>query len=212
MSAPESTCPILVADDGSLYMPVPGRPELRFTPSTENDIDDLVSLFGHPLIGKWAYRRQYPYTKESTAFLIDLLPKAQDYLSAISASLPSPPPDFPMESFPLSAVRETDTGRLVGYVYASPSPREPGGGVEIAYDIQPELWGRGIGKAMISGLLEFAKWSKVKRVLAYCEENNVGSGAVLRKCGFTKYKEMTLEWPEDKGGGERLIHGYEIHL
>ncbi|WVQ82838.1 hypothetical protein IAT38_004971 [Cryptococcus sp. DSM 104549] len=206
-------CPILVAEDESLYIPIPGHPELRLTPLSENDVDDIIALFNHPQVGKWAVRRPYPYTHDDTGFMLAQVPTAKAYLSRISASLPSPPPDTEMELFPLGVLREVKTGRMVGNAYAGVSVRDTeGGGLEIAYDLQPELWGQGLGKAMILALVAFARWSGVKRLIAFCEPENAASAGVLRKCGFSKYAEKDIEWPEEKGGGFRVFHGYEILL
>jgi RimJ/RimL family protein N-acetyltransferase len=37
---------------------------------------------------------------------------------------------------------------------------------EIAYDIRPELFGRGVGKGMIKAGLGFAKWMGIEKVVA----------------------------------------------
>ncbi|WVQ82839.1 hypothetical protein IAT38_004972 [Cryptococcus sp. DSM 104549] len=205
-------CPVRVAENKSLYIPIPGHPELRLTPLLENDVDDIVALFNHPQVGQWAVRRSYPYTREDTAFMFNMATMANAHLSRIPASLPSPPVDTKMELFPLGLRRVVETGRVIGNVNAMASSRDTQGGLEIAYDLQPEYWGKGLGKAMILAVVAYARWSGVKRLFAFCEPENAASAGALRKCGFSKYVEKYIRCPEEKGGGFLFLHGYEILL
>ena len=56
---------------------------------------------------------------------------------------------------------------------------------EIAYDIAPKYWGKGIGSSVCSALVEWAhSAASVVRVQATVLESNARSVAVLQRCGF----------------------------
>jgi ribosomal-protein-alanine N-acetyltransferase len=58
---------------------------------------------------------------------------------------------------------------------------------ELAYDIAPTYWGKGIGRAVCSALVAWAHSSaSVVRVQATVLDSNVRSVAVLERCGFQR--------------------------
>jgi RimJ/RimL family protein N-acetyltransferase len=108
--------------------------------------------------------------------------------------------------------RDHHDGRVIGYVGINevyPSP-------EIGYSIHPNYWGKGYATEALKGLLELW-WSlpcqspdgdgagaeETESVFAICEKTNLGSAKVLRKCGFSLFREMTFE--HDGGFDELFI-------
>jgi [ribosomal protein S5]-alanine N-acetyltransferase len=68
-----------------------------------------------------------------------------------------------------------------GFYSISPNDRR----AEIAYDIDPRYWGRGIASAVCSELVSWAhSAAAITRVQATVLESNLRSAAVLRRCGF----------------------------
>jgi [ribosomal protein S5]-alanine N-acetyltransferase len=58
---------------------------------------------------------------------------------------------------------------------------------EIAYDIAPPYWGKGIGSAVCSALVNWAhSAASIVRVQATVLESNARSVAVLERCGFQR--------------------------
>nr|ODN85747.1 hypothetical protein L203_04621 [Cryptococcus depauperatus CBS 7841] len=216
MAGQQGMTPAPVRIDGTeSYIPLLNFPEIRLTPWKEDDVDDMVKLYNTPAIGKWACRRPYPYKKEHTDFIISTLPSLDASIDIIKSSLPHPPSSpSQMQSircFPFSALRVISTGKVIGSVIVGPGEKEEGVW-EIGYDLLPSYWGKGIGKCMILSTLEFLRWLGIKRVVAFYQPENIASGAVLSRLGFTKYVEKELEWPEEKGGDKRLVYGMTIDL
>ncbi|WVW81198.1 hypothetical protein I302_103189 [Kwoniella bestiolae CBS 10118] len=206
---PSSSTPVQQGPDGP-YMQIPGY-DLRLTTWKESDVDDAVELFNHPDVGKWACLRPFPYNPSHYDFIQSLLPQHQSL--ALSFLDPTPPPLSVLEGcpmYPLSALRD-ETGRVVGSCNIGPSQKETGSW-EIAYDLHPSLQGRGIARAMVGVVLGFARWMGVRRVVAFCETTNIPSASLLKKLGFIYIGDRTQQYPEDKGGDIRVIHGYELVL
>ncbi|WVQ75317.1 hypothetical protein IAR50_004933 [Cryptococcus sp. DSM 104548] len=180
-------------------------------------------------MGRWACRRPHPFTAANTAFFD--IPSIPSTLDSILRSISLLPADKDAQrarsSFIFKALREMSTRRVVGIVIVRPSDRtlpipatitECGEEVEgreeweIAYDLLPEFWGKGLGTKMVQGALEYTKWAGVKRVCALFEPENTASGRLLTKAGFVKHGERQIEWPEEKGGGTRLCYEYKVDL
>lgn len=86
-----------------------------------------------------------------------------------------------------------------GYFGQTPEP----GGYGFGYFIDPALRGRGIVTDAVSALMQRASQVlDIKRFIAFSEDENVASGAVLRKLGFTAtddaFSEPTHGWIERK--------------
>ncbi|ODO01752.1 hypothetical protein I350_06581 [Cryptococcus amylolentus CBS 6273] len=203
------------------YIPLKGAEGFRLTPAGEGDLDDLVDLYNRPELGKWACRRPYPYIKAHTNFLN--IPANAPILTSIlrTLSLPSTSTNDDDDarkaraSFIFNALREESTGKVVGMVFIGPSDQSgsgSGGLWEVGYDLSPEYWGRGLGRRMVQGALEYAKWAGVTQVCAFHQPENTASAALLSKIGFTKHSERLVEWPEEKGGGKRLCYECRIDL
>ncbi|OCF72387.1 hypothetical protein I204_06766 [Kwoniella mangroviensis CBS 8886] len=200
-----SPSPVQQGPDGP-YMQLQGN-DLRLTLWKDTDVNDAVELFNHPDVGKWACLRPYPYGPKDYQFIASILPLHRDLASSFLNV--TPPPLGNLEScpmFPLSALRD-DQGRVVGSANVGPSQKEVGAW-EIAYDLHPSLQGKGIGRIMVQTLIEFTGWLGVKMVVAFCETSNIPSSSLLKKLGFTYVGEKLQQYPEDKGGDVRVIHGF----
>ncbi|ODN78322.1 hypothetical protein L202_03966 [Cryptococcus amylolentus CBS 6039] len=210
MATATPTCPIVVDTDGSAYIPLPDHPGLRLAPRQTTDLDALVKLYNTPEIGKWFWRRPFPYPAEEISKALEKLPVQQAYLATLISSLPTPPaPLIPYTDniCPFNTLREADTGKLLGTVFLGPYETE--GDWWIAYDLSPEVWGKGVGSAVAKAAVDYLRWFGAKRVTGVHEPENGASGAVLRKAGFSRVGDKELEWPEEKGGGHRLVHVWE---
>ncbi|WVQ75318.1 hypothetical protein IAR50_004934 [Cryptococcus sp. DSM 104548] len=225
---PPPSCLIQVdPTSGQAHIPLKDTQGFSLTPLGEEDLDDVINLYNRPETGQWACRRPYPYTEAHTAYF-DFPAIAAALTSILSLlSLPSSNQDAQRgrASFVFNALRETSTGRVVGLVFTGPSDRTApdnatdngevrgrGAEWEIAYDLLPEFWGKGLGKGMVQGALAYAKWAGVKRVCAFYQPENTASASLLAKVGFVKYGERQVEWPEEKGGGTRLCYECNVDL
>ncbi|OWZ77739.1 hypothetical protein C366_03334 [Cryptococcus neoformans Tu401-1] len=213
------SCPIIIDTSGEPYIPIPSHPELKLTMRKESDIDDLLVLFNTPEIGKWFWRRPFPYKLSDADFFMSPIPRFSTYLSTtLIPSLPFPPsPSLPHAEnfFPFPVLRTASDGKMIGIVFLSPASEDEEGeeGIwELAYDLLPAWWGKGVGTGMINAGLGYLKWIGAKKVKAFHEPENAASGAVLCKTGFTRVEDKKLIWPEEKGGGERVVYGWEKKL
>ncbi|WRT63150.1 uncharacterized protein IL334_000053 [Kwoniella shivajii] len=198
--------PVQRGPDGP-YIQIPGQ-DLRLTNWKESDMEAAVELNNHPDIGKWACFRPYPYKPEDYDYRLNLISAHNSSAELFLSDTAPPLSALEKESeLPLSAVRNS-AGRLVGSCSIGPSQKEQGSW-ELAYDLHPSLQGKGAGKAMVAALLDLAKWLRIKRVVAFCEPVNLASAGLLKKSGFTYVGEKLQKFPEEKGGMEKVIHGYE---
>ncbi|WWD22628.1 hypothetical protein CI109_107121 [Kwoniella shandongensis] len=219
-------CPVKIDEEGVPYLSIPNHPELRLTPYLETDDDDLIKLFNDPEIGKWSWRRPYPYTVEHMDFVTSALPQRQALVKLITETLPNPVPltKFDSRYFPFGVLRHVPSGRLIGDMYVGPTSSfshstveveeggtqfEDGEVWEMAYNVSSQWQGKGVGSAMIKTTLEYLKWQGVKKVNATAEVINAPSGGVLRKNGFKQVKIIQLVWPEEKGGMTKDCYSFE---
>jgi ribosomal-protein-alanine N-acetyltransferase len=88
------------------------------------------------------------------------------------------------ESWLNFAVREAASATYVGTVQAT---LVPGGESQIAYEVFPPFWRRGLASAACEGLLHhvFSSWP-VDRLRASCDTRNAASFGLLEKLGFTR--------------------------
>ena len=92
--------------------------------------------------------------------------------------------DFTAASAIRFAIALHSHNELVGTAgFHSVSPGD--GRAEIAYDIDPKYWGRGIASAVCSELVTWAHTAAaITRVQATVLESNLRSAAVLKRCDF----------------------------
>ncbi|MET1756112.1 GNAT family N-acetyltransferase [Novosphingobium sp. RD2P27] len=88
-------------------------------------------------------------------------------------------------SGPMFIVRTIEAdGKVAGYVSAFPRDDRS----EIAYWLGREYWGKGIGKAAVEA---FLKLHLERPLFGAVSIKNLGSLAILRRCGFEFYAEET---------------------
>lgn len=82
------------------------------------------------------------------------------------------------------SIIDKSSGDLVGTI-GFHSVSEAGRSAEIAYDVHPEFWGRGIATQACHLVVEWGfKCRKFTRIQACILPSNKGSENVLHKCGF----------------------------
>lgn len=96
------------------------------------------------------------------------------------------PENFTPSTLLRFAVALRSNNRLVGTAgFHSVSPQNRS--AEIAYDLAPEMWGKGIATAVCRELVGWAHaCASVIRVQASVLDSNVRSAAVLERCGFER--------------------------
>src|SRR3989442_1711291 len=114
------------------------------------------------------------HTSWSLRSLDDLMPIFDSYESA-----------EPSSQVRLAVILR-DSGRLVGTVgFHSVSALNRT--AELAYDLTPEIWGKGVGASICKSCTEWALSSLgIVRVQATVLESNARSIRVLEKCGFAR--------------------------
>ncbi|MFZ9987101.1 MAG: GNAT family N-acetyltransferase [Candidatus Nanopelagicales bacterium] len=93
--------------------------------------------------------------------------------------------DWPAGDWGPLQVRRIRDGRVIGGVGCKGEP-DADGRVEIGYGLVPSARGRGYATEAVLGLLEWLRDAGVRQVVAECEEGNLASMAVLRRCFFTE--------------------------
>lgn len=83
------------------------------------------------------------------------------------------------------AVVATDANLLCGWGGLGVDPFDPGWGVEVAYYLDPQVWGRGYATELVEASLAYA-FENVELPLigAFAHPENRASQRVLEKCGF----------------------------
>ncbi|MHB1799940.1 MAG: GNAT family N-acetyltransferase [Vulcanimicrobiaceae bacterium] len=96
------------------------------------------------------------------------------------------PEEFTPSSLLRFAVALRSTNELIGTAgFHTVSPQN--NVAELAYDIAPQFWGKGIGSAVCSALVSWAhSAASIVRVQATVLESNARSIAVLERCGFAR--------------------------
>ncbi|WRT63148.1 uncharacterized protein IL334_000051 [Kwoniella shivajii] len=207
-------CPIKYSEEDGLYIPLPSFPEYRLTPWKEEDVEHMIELYSQPNVGKWSHSRPFPYTREYASTILPEFEKHKKYLSLLKASLPNPPnlADYPSgKAGPLGALREVSTGKVIGGMNVKLSIFSPGDW-DMSYNLHDGFAGKGIGTEMIKRGVDLARWLGINRIIAFTEQGNYGSNAVLRKSGFNLHSEHMVDWPEAKGGGKRAAYAWDQHL
>jgi ribosomal-protein-alanine N-acetyltransferase len=96
------------------------------------------------------------------------------------------PEEFTPSSLLRFAIALKSSNQLVGTAgFHTVSPQNQS--AEIAYDLAPEMWGKGIATAVCRELVHWAHTcASVIRVQASVLESNARSAAVLERCGFER--------------------------
>jgi [ribosomal protein S5]-alanine N-acetyltransferase len=83
------------------------------------------------------------------------------------------------------AIARTSDDALVGTCGAV-RWNEPVGVAEVAYELAPEAWGRGVATAAVTAFVEEARRCRIARVEAHTWVENAPSEHVLERCGFVR--------------------------
>ncbi|WRT63147.1 uncharacterized protein IL334_000050 [Kwoniella shivajii] len=207
-------CPVTFSDQEGLFIPLTTIHDVIITPWREDDIDDMVDLYNHPSVARYAVTRPIPYTYKDASFLSIEIANTRSFLDELPNRLPTPPSktSYPHgEISPFGAVRIRDTQKLIGSLHVRPSGYSPGNW-EISYYLNPNYTRRGIGSEMIRKGVQLAKWLGVERIVAFTAAENIPSNVVLKKTGFTIYSDHIIDWPEFLGGGKKDVYTWDQYL
>ncbi len=144
-------------------------------PTSEHELVELRPIVEADLLDWYACLSQ-PVVYEHTSWNLS----SKDELAHYAES--SAPASA--ESLLRMAVALRSSGRLVGTVgFHSVSARDCR--AELAFDLSPKVWGKGIATYVCATLVEWAHaQAGVMRVQATALESNLRSAAVLLRCGF----------------------------
>ncbi|KAJ6107594.1 N-acetyltransferase GNAT family [Penicillium sp. IBT 18751x] len=163
---------------------------LHLRPVTDSDIPALFAIRSKPEVAQFnhpktpfkthAETREWVASKVFTSGTSDTIGRSFNY-AICDKSQPGVP--------------------LIGYVSINEVVPCP----EIGYSLLPEMWGKGYATEALRLMLS-AWWrlprrtwgddEEVEKVYAISQRNNLGSCAVLRKCGFGVEKEVDFEEDE----------------
>ncbi len=147
----------------------------RALPTCEHELVELRPIVEADLLDWYAYLST-PAVYEHTSWNLS---SKDDLARYADSSAPASP-----ESMLRLAVALRSSGTLVGTVgFHSVSPRDRR--AELAFDLSPAVWGKGIATYVCSVLVEWAhRQAGIERVQATALQSNVRSAAVLERCGF----------------------------
>lgn len=102
---------------------------------------------------------------------------------------------FSGEGLGLFGIRLRGGGELVGFCGFMRAPGGPGE-VELAYELVPEMWGRGIATESARACLCYAFLEiGLERVVAGADAHNVASSRVIEKLGMRAVGEISTSQP-----------------
>lgn len=150
---------------------------MHFFPLPEST-HELVSL--RPIeagdLDAWYSYLALPVVYEHTSWVVESVSELEDFVCSSEALLPPSQRRF--------AVALRSTGQLVGtagFHTISPGNKT----AELAYDLAPPYWGKGIATRVCSTLVSWAhSHVGLVRVQATVLESNIRSSSVLQRCGF----------------------------
>ncbi|KAK6008872.1 hypothetical protein QM012_000775 [Aureobasidium pullulans] len=87
-------------------------------------------------------------------------------------------------------VRDATTTSMLGGETHHPTSRPWVQMIELRYGYNPDVWGKGYGMEAARAIIWWCEEHiKAQRFIAETQTNNLGSGKILRKCGFTEILE-----------------------
>lgn len=108
-------------------------------------------------------------------------PVSEDRIAIRRSRLPGTPGAF--------AVERRATASVVGLVTVE--PRSPRGGTEVSYTLLPEVWGCGLGREAVAGVIHWARGLPGARsVVAVTQSANVPSRSLLEAVGMLAGDEL----------------------
>jgi len=175
-------------------------------PTSEHELVALRPIVEADLLDWYTYLSQ-PVVYEHTSWNLS---SKDDLAHYANSSAPAS-----AESLLRLAVALRSSGKLVGTVgFHSVSPRDSR--AELAFDLSPEVWGRGIATYACAALVDWAhEQAGVVRVQATALQSNPRSAAVLLRCGFEfegllRSYRMVRGTPGDFGMYAHLASGSSV--
>lgn len=135
-----------------------------------------------------------PYTLEDLPELIEMRsdPQVYRYLGGWERQNPAEVTkrmDFYLDcyekfGFGTSKMIWKENGEHIGS--SGLQPLEDTGEIEVGYTLKPSYWRRGIGSEAAFAWLKYGfETAGLQRIVAVCDEENVGSWRIMEKCGMT---------------------------
>jgi RimJ/RimL family protein N-acetyltransferase len=135
-----------------------------------------------------------PYTHEDLPELIEMRsdPRVYKYLGGIerqNAAEVTKRMNFYIAcyekfGFGTSAMIWKENGEHIGS--SGLHPLEDTGEIEVGYSLKPSYWRRGIGFEAAYAWLRYGfQEAGLERIVAVCNEENIGSWRIMEKCGMT---------------------------
>ncbi len=135
-----------------------------------------------------------PYTTDDLPELIEMRsdPQVYRYLGGLERQNPAEVTkrmDFYLDcyerfGFGMSAMIWKENGETIGG--SGLQPLEDTGEIEVGYSLKPSYWRRGIGFEAAYAWLRYGfEEAGLERIVAVCDEANIGSWRIMEKCGMT---------------------------
>lgn len=144
---------------------------LLIRPYTNEDLDELIEIRSDPDVYRYlgGLERQNPaeITKRF-AFYLECYEKL---------------------GFGMSAMIWKENGENIGG--SGLQPLEDTGEIEVGYSLKKAYWRRGIGYECAKAWLTYGfEQAGLERIVAVCDEDNIGSWRIMEKCGMTFEKTL----------------------
>ena len=158
---------------------------VTFRPLLRSDLRLLATWLAEPLVARW-------WNHEFTAEAVE-----RDFGASIDGAEPTDVFVASADGVPFGLIQRYLIGAYPGYeAELAPVCVVPPGALSVDYLVgEPALRGRGLGAAMVAGLVE-RSWSShpgSADVLVPVAAGNVASWRLLERAGFRRYAEGQLE-------------------
>jgi ribosomal-protein-alanine N-acetyltransferase len=156
-------------------MDVCATPQLR--PNQVTNMTDYYLLFANSMAGQWLEKKEaHTWIKNALEaadnynFVIELLPQSASASASVSEPEPPEPP--------------TNEQVMIGSIGLHR-------GTEVGYMFHPDYWGKGYATEALSAFVSkvWEMLPQVEKLGALTDNENEGSMAVLRKCGFVEVRK-----------------------
>lgn len=148
--------------------------KLTFKKFEENDLKDYFKLVSSEQVMAQITERAIPL-KEAQVNYQKLLKRNENY-----------------ENFGSYKVFDSVTGEYIGLGHLTLNENETEQ-AEIGYMLLPEYWGKGYGNTIAEQLIELAKKTKINKLKAIIDPENIPSKKILIKQGFTSEKICEID-------------------
>lgn len=133
---------------------------------TRDDLDELIEMRSDPEVYKYlgGLERQNP---------VEITKRFEFYLSC-----------YEKFGFGMSAMVLKENGETIGG--SGLQPLEDTGEIEVGYSLKKNYWRQGIGFECAYAWLKYGfETAGLERIVAVCDQNNIGSWRIMEKCGMT---------------------------